>query len=702
MYNDCYEECFINPKVSATVKTIIFLNLIIQMWLFFRYHEKEIIKTHIKEKTLNNNNINNYNNNSNIQNNQIPTAFNTSNSNMIKFFVYDDFYFNSMFIFNTFKNKYFSITSLNYTFSNKFSKIKFEFTFGIFDKNKNLIYPSDFTLYNKMSVLCVVGVNETTIYSLPQIINNQYYGCIEYFGVDEIPHFGLHFYQQRAGSYLTLNFNFYKYINLSDTNHINDKIFDLNFVKDEYLRNHSKTKRRDTYKDNLLKINYMKAPISDLKRSVHRQSKKGGWIYKNIYNNYFCFCVGKRCLKEEVKQMCKLNFYKYVIDINRNLYPKTHFIFVDFIFKSLPSDDTFPVFEEMIKKNMSAHYITEKPELYKEYCENKTKCQTIIPMNKLEYFKFGEFVEKYLTLILKLKSVISCKQNSFHYLSYLFYKVEYITYIAVGHGVDFFKDYLFEPYRIYGSKINNKVLIPPSKVLVDLAVRKGWEEENIIQINLPRWDRYSNSNYFLSGNITSNSILIMFTWRYTKWWMGYQELSEMYHANIVNLLEDEELGEALTKKNMTLYFTLHRYVNRRFLKRYNEAINKTSYLKFLNQNEISECLSKTNLVVSDFSSVIFDLMSRDKPFVIYVPDENDKNINKLYTGDYIRLIQDFRKGKITFANKCESVKQTVAKIISYINNNFQLEPKLKDFYKSFNFKTKNNTNEFIDYLINLN
>ena len=54
MYNDCYEECFINPKVSATVKTIILLNLIIQMWLFFRYHEKEIIKTHIKEKTLKN------------------------------------------------------------------------------------------------------------------------------------------------------------------------------------------------------------------------------------------------------------------------------------------------------------------------------------------------------------------------------------------------------------------------------------------------------------------------------------------------------------------------------------------------------------------------------------------------------------------------------------------------------------------------
>ena len=66
----------------------------------------------------------------------------------------------------------------------------------------------------------------------------------------------------------------------------------------------------------------------------------------------------------------------------------------------------------------------------------------------------------------------------------------------------------------------------------------------------------SNSNYFLSGNITSNSILIMFTWRYTKWWMGYQDLSEMYHANIVNLLEDEELGEALKKKNHTKWSLL--------------------------------------------------------------------------------------------------------------------------------------------------
>ena len=692
MYEDYFEECFVNPKVSATVKTIIFINLIIQMWLFITYHEKEIIQVHLKEKSLNNNNI---------ENKQIATAFNTSDSNMIKFFLYDDFYFNSMFIYNTFKNKYFNITSLDYSFSTKFSKIKFQFTFGVFDKNKNIINPSDLTLYTKMSVLCIMNVNDTTIYSLPQIIDNQYYECIEFFEINETPTFGLQFYPQRGRSFLTLNFNFYKYINLSDESHRNDDLFDFNFIKNEYNEIVAKVRNKETFKENILKKNYIKTPNANLKRSIHSQSKKGGWIFRNIYNNYFCYCVGKTCTKGEVKQLCKLNFYKYVIDMNRNLYPKTHFIFVDFIFKSLPSDDTFPVFEEMIKQNLSAHYITEKPDLYKLYCKDKDKCETIIPMSMGNYFKFGEFVEKYLTLMLKLKSVISCKQSSFHYLSYLFYIVEYITYISVGHGVDYFKDYLFGPYRIYGSKINNKVLIPPSKILVDIAVRRGWKEKNIIQINLPRWDRYSNLNYFISGNITSNSILVMFTWRYTKWWIGYQDLSKSYHENIIRILEDQELGEVLTKKNMTLYFSLHRYVNRRFLKRYDQAINKFSHLKYVKQNELSECLAKTNLVVSDFSSIIFDLMSREKPFVIYVPDENDKSIKKIYTEDYIQLIKDFKKGKIKFANKCNSVEKTVEKIINYINNNFELEPNLKEFYKKFNFKTTNNTNEFIDYLINM-
>ena len=271
----------------------------------------------------------------------------------------------------------------------------------------------------------------------------------------------------------------------------------------------------------------------------------------------------------------------------------------------------------------------------------------------------------------------------------------------MGHGVDFFKDYLLGSYRIYGSRINNQVLIPPSKILVDLAINYGWSKKKIIKINLPRWDRYSQVDHYFSGNITNNSILVMFTWRQTKRWYSYTEISEIYHQNIIKLLEDKNLHETLQKYNFTLYFSLHRLVNKKYIRKYDEAIQRIENLKFLKQNEISECLAKTNLVVSDFSSVIFDLMSRGKPFVIYIPDAEDKTIKTSYSNDYVKLIERMINGKIKFKNKCFSIKETVNKVISFIENIFEIEPELKKFYDKFHFKINNNTNEFIDYLIHL-
>ena len=76
----------------------------------------------------------------------------------------------------------------------------------------------------------------------------------------------------------------------------------------------------------------------------------------------------------------------------------------------------------MINKNKSAHYITEKEELYDKYCGDQKFCKTIIPIIRMAYYRFGDILEKYLTLVLKLKAVIYCKQSSFHYLSYYFIK----------------------------------------------------------------------------------------------------------------------------------------------------------------------------------------------------------------------------------------------------------------------------------------
>jgi CDP-glycerol glycerophosphotransferase (TagB/SpsB family) len=395
-----------------------------------------------------------------------------------------------------------------------------------------------------------------------------------------------------------------------------------------------------------------------------------------------------------------------IIDKNRNVYPKTDYLFIDFIFESLSSDDTYPIFQKMVDLNYPAHYITEKKEIYHNYCNNTKNCLTIINVNRYNYRKYADFIENHLTLILKLKAVISCKESNFHFISYLFYRIEYITYIAVTHGVCYFKDYLFEKERVYGIENNNKILIPPSEILINITKKYGWKDENIIKLNLPRWDKYNDdNNEFFKKEInrntfTNNSLLIMFTWRYNRFNFNY-DISPFYVKNITDLLTNQLLNQALRNKNITLYFSFHRYINVKYINIFYEIIKKNKNMKFINQNDIAKCLAKTSLVVTDFSSIIFDLMYRRKPIVIYVPDLNDKNINEIYTDDYIRLINTMDKGNFQIENKCYNVNQTVEKIIFYINNNFKLDSKLVNYYNIFGLKTNNNIDKFIKYLNNI-
>lgn len=102
-----------------------------------------------------------------------------------------------------------------------------------------------------------------------------------------------------------------------------------------------------------------------------------------------------------------------------------------------------------------------------------------------------------------------------------------------------------------------------------------------------------------------------------------------------------------------------------------DILENTKNVKVIDQNDISECLAKTNLVVTDFSSIIFDLMYREKPFVIYVPDSNDPNITDIYTDDYIQLIDRMNNGTFKTENKCESVEETVEKLFTILKRNSQ-------------------------------
>ena len=174
-------------------------------------------------------------------------------------------------------------------------------------------------------------------------------------------------------------------------------------------------------------------------------------------------------------------------------------------------------------------------------------------------------------------------------------------------------------------------------------------------------------------------------------------LKSDYFQNIIELINNKYLVDSLNKNDITLYFCLHHMFHI-----YKDKINfGTNNIKFVNQNEIFNCIIKSNLLVTDFSSIIFEFIYQNKPFVMFIPDSEDPNINKLYSAEYINLLKDLKENKIDFSNKYFDIIQVVNKIIYYIINDFKIETNLNKFYESFNLTCGNNTIKFINYLENL-
>ena len=613
-----------------------------------------------------------------IENNIIKNEFNISSCESYKYFI------------NKNNSIYFNINDINYIFSLKYNLLKLNYKILIFDKNKNFIFPSDLSLYNNLHITCIIKIinKNIQINSLPNIFHNKYYECVEFMNINEKIKFGIKIYQSKGKGnmevfkkiYLFEKKFKYKYLNSR-----NNDFFEPLLLNKEHIRV-SKKIFNFALK---LKKSYIQFPISNLKRKIAIYENR--WYFRNLNNNYFCFCKGSFCLMNKNSQNCKYNIFLNIIDNNKDIYKKEDFFFLDFVFNEYSSDDVYPIFKQMLIQKQPAHYLTENMDIYNEYCYNKNKCFEIIYVNKNNYTINGNFIEKYLTLILKLKQVISGGGANIFYRENFFYNIEYITYICVGHGVSYFKHFLYNPYNWYGHKIYDKILLPPSNILISIAKKHGWKDENIIKINLPRWDKYNfNYYYYDKSNFNNNSILVMFTWRKIK---KDKNISIDYFKNIINLINNEELYFYLKSNSIILYFTLHHKLNN-----YKNYFIKKKYLQFIEEVNISECLSKINLVISDFSSIIFDIMYRRKPFIIYIPDFNDTEIENNYERTYYEIIQSLKNGTIYFENKFFSLREVVNKIKYYIDNNFILETKLEKFYDIFDLKKGNNTNEFIKYI----
>ena len=550
----------------------------------------------------------------------------------------------------------FNVTKIRFSKEIKNNIMKVEYLIDFYEQNKNLIIPSDLTLYYDYHVFCYnknIKTN-TFITSLANIYENKHYYCTEFFNKNDYIKFGIKIYTISNGIEYYFK-EFFSYKKKIYDNYIYNiiNVFNDSLINEEFNKLVEKMHNNKLNNTLRLKESYIQKPIFLTKNNI---GKKNEWLFCNIYNHYFCFCKGRKCLFYDVPQKCKFYFYLNIIDNNKHLYNKTDYLFGDFFYNKFSSDDIYPIFSKMMNQNFRVHYMTQKENIYEKYCQNKNICLTIINDDFID----GDFLEKYLTLILRLKVVISGAE--FFFIDNLFYNIDYITYISVGHGVSFFKHFLYSENNYYGNKRFNQILIPPSEKLISVAKQYGWKDKDIIKMNLPRWDKYNDFESLKKEEcINHKNIFVMFTWRQMK---ERKNISNLYFENINGLLNNKFLLRNLDNYNITLYFAFHRQIWNKLKSKSKLKINK--HIKYIEEKEISIILSNTSLVVTDFSSIIFDIIYREKPFVIFIPDSNDPNLSDIYSDFYYQLIKDIKDGVISFQNTFFSIEDTVKKINFYI------------------------------------
>ena len=441
-----------------------------------------------------------------------------------------------------------------------------------------------------------------------------------------------------------------------------------------------------------MKSSFIQPPLFALKRDIAQI--EGKWYFNNVYGTYFCFCKGESCISLTIfhiyiSQSCKYFFYISIIDRNRNIYPKRHYLLSDFFAENIESADALPIFEEMKKIKLKAHYLTMSQDIYKLLCLNNNNCikkfEIIYGVTRIN----GDFLEKYLELILRLKVVVAAeKYDSF---DNFFYNVEYITYIFLGHGVTFIKSYLYLDYL--SPKKFNKILLPKEKRFIDLAVDSGWKVEDIIKIGYPKWDNYIIQNNQISlnknNNKTERNIFLMFTWRQVK---KEKKISHLYYENIYKLLNSKKINEQLEKYNIKFFFCYHHSVK----EKKKIIVNKNT--KFIEQTDISSILKNSSLIITDFSSILFDAMVQKKPLILFIPDGSDPNLKDIYARNTYETINNIKNENIYLYEVFLDINEVENKIIYYIKNNFIVEEQKMKFYKSFKLKNKDNTRRFIKYI----
>lgn len=246
---------------------------------------------------------------------------------------------------------------------------------------------------------------------------------------------------------------------------------------------------------------------------------------------------------------------------------------------------------------------------------------------------------------------------------------------------------------LYADKCKFKYFITAA-IPEDKMIREDYGyPQGVVQLTgFPRYDELSLSE------TTNNQIIIMPTWRY---WFNLKSKSSNdiesdfsksnYLYKWLELLNSEKLDRLIDEYNLNIIFFLHRNMQK-YIDSFS-GVNKKIKIASWKEYDIQKLLKTSALMITDYSSVFFDMIYMKKPIIFY---QFDEELYRKY--QYKEGWFDYHNN--SFGNTYCSSESVIDNLKHYIELDMQVSSEyINEYQKIFKFSDENNSYRIYSILL---
>lgn len=359
--------------------------------------------------------------------------------------------------------------------------------------------------------------------------------------------------------------------------------------------------------------------------------------------------------------------------IRRMLVKQDTYIFFDCLYSKITEEiDALTLFEYCRKNGVSAVYVAARDGyLYKQTGGREGDGVYFVEDEKENWLLRKEL----FSVVSRTSAVITSFGDIYAPLEKFFRKGQNIEYIFIGHGPTFLKiSHLKDNYM--SSKRYNRILIS-NEYEGNILLNYGWQEEQFIKAGMPRWDR------LVPGGARSNNkkIFIFFSWRKTfgESTISFDEFE--YVKKLKTFLSSPRLKSIKNEYGVDFYVGTHHALLNQCGSDLRSII--TDNVKLVPNDQVSRCIAKSSMLLTDFSSIFVDFYLQNKPVIFYWLDESDEKLNEYDKEDFKAMA--LRTPKIYNVIKDEAM--VFDRLEYYIKQDFRMDIEEREKAEAF-FYTK--------------